>query len=85
MEDTWELEAGVEGPPGVRDVERSHSHRGNWRGPPRPGPAGLGAHSIYNPLGKWWGGREGVGGGRSSPRPGKPVTWRRASAWLAQS
>lgn len=60
MEDTWDLEAGVEGPPGVRDVERPHSHRGNWRGPPRPGPAGPGARRTYN--------RQGSGGvtGRES-------------------
>ena len=58
MEDTWDLEAGVEGPPGVRGVERSDSRRGNWRGPTRPGPAGVGACCAYN---RWSGSGAAVG------------------------
>jgi hypothetical protein len=35
-EDTRESGAGVEEPPGVGEVERTESCRGNWRGPPWP-------------------------------------------------
>jgi hypothetical protein len=43
MEGIWELGAGAEEPSGVGGVERSEGCRGNWRGPPRPRPAGVGA------------------------------------------
>ena len=86
MEDTWDLGAGIEEPFGVGDAECSDSQQRNWRDPPRPRP----------PCVVWWGweawvpiterevvsGREEVGGGRSSPRAGKPFTWRRAPASL---
>ena len=79
---TREPGAGAQEPSGVWEVERSEGCLGNWREPPRPRPVGWEAMSAYNQAnpGKWRGRREAVGGGSSSPRAGKPSTWRRAPA-----
>jgi hypothetical protein len=62
---------------------------GNWRGPPRPKHAAMGADgSSYNRCGagKWIGCREGVGGGRSTDRAVRttqpqvrPISWAMTS------
>ena len=67
MEDIWDSGAGVEGPSGVRDVERSDGCPGNWGGPPRPRRCGRReARRPITAAREVVGGREGVGGGRSS-------------------
>ena len=67
MEGVWDPGAGAEEPSGVRGVERSEGCPGNWRDPPRPRPAGPGAAPAYNRRSREVaGGREAVGGGRSS-------------------
>lgn len=54
-EGVWDLGAGVEEPSGVWGVERSEGCRGNWGGPTRPRPVGVGASlSITGDPGKWW-------------------------------
>ena len=66
-EGAWDLGAGADGPSGVGGVERSEGCRGNWRGPPRPRSCGDGSAPAYNRRPREVaGGREGVGGGRSS-------------------
>ena len=58
--------AGAQEPPGARGSEWSEGCPRNWRGPPRPRPAGVGSSPAYNRKREVTGGREGVGGGRSS-------------------
>jgi hypothetical protein len=66
MEGVWDLGAGVEEPSGVMGVERSEGCPGNWRGPTRPRCAGREASLSITAKRERAGGREGVGGGRSS-------------------
>src|SRR5262245_16809276 len=60
------LERTLTNPPAYLGVERSDGHPGNWRGPPRPGPAGTGAGLSITAAREVAASREGVGGGRSS-------------------
>ena len=55
MEDIWGSGAGVEGPSGVRGVERSDGCPGNWGGPPRPRRCGRreACRPITSDPGKW--------------------------------
>ena len=40
--------AGADGPSGVEDVERLEGCWGNWRGPTRSRPCGIGSVLAYN-------------------------------------
>jgi hypothetical protein len=58
--------AASKNPPAYLGVERSDGRPGNWRGPPRPGPAGARAGLPITAAREVAASREGVGGGRSS-------------------
>src|SRR5215212_9334757 len=66
MDGTPEPGAGAQEPPGVMGVEWSEGCPRNWRDPPRPRVCGPGSMRTYNRRREVVGGREGVGGGRSS-------------------